>query len=86
MSGYAARYRFRHDVVEDGVSHDDLRLFVQARVEMEDAALALLVRAFRGPRSVRSLRRVEDLIENLTANCSNPPVALPDVREALQLA
>ena len=58
----------------DDVTDDDLRLFIDARVEIEESALQLLLRALRGPRSVRSFRRLADLLTELEAEAGAEPI------------
>jgi len=85
-SAVADRALYLQTLDYDDVTDDDLRLFVEAQIEIEDAALTLLLRTFRGPRSVRSLRRVADLLQDLVAGCNSAVVGVRDVRETLQLA
>lgn len=49
----------------DDVTDDDLALFIDARRNLDPNALAAVVRSFRTPRALRSLRRVGDLLDDL---------------------
>jgi hypothetical protein len=68
------------------VTDDDLELFIEARHDLDPIALAAIVRAFRGPRSLRSLRRVGDLLEELREIAGKSPISAETVRQALELA
>jgi len=70
----------------DDVADQDLELFIQSKCELEPGALAALVRAFRGPRSLRSLRRVGDLIDDLTGEADGTSISVDDVRRHLTTA
>ncbi|HEY8572730.1 ATP-binding protein [Phenylobacterium sp.] len=70
----------------DDVTDDDLRLFIEARVEIEDAALTLLLRTFKGPRAIRSLRRVSDHIDELAEVSAGRAITPADVRAHLDRA
>lgn len=69
----------------DDVSDDDLRLFVDSQVDIEDAAVACVLRAFQGPRTPRSLRRLSDILADLTAFSHGPQITLEEVQAQLQL-
>ena len=49
----------------DELSDDDLRLFLRAKGLVDPGAVSNILRHFRAPRAVRSLRRVMDLVEDL---------------------
>jgi hypothetical protein len=68
------------------VTDDDLELFIEARLALEPNALAAIVRAFRGPRSLRSLRRVGDFLDELKEISGRSPITAETVRQALELA
>lgn len=68
------------------VTDDDLELFIEAHHELDPNALAAIVRSFRGPRSLRSLRRVGDLLEELREIAGGSPISAETVRHALELA
>lgn len=70
----------------DDVTDDDLSLFIEARAELDAAAVAAVLRSFRTPRAPRSLRRVEDLLSELDELAHGGAVTSETVREALQLA
>jgi hypothetical protein len=67
----------------DDVTDDDLELFIEAHADYEPAAVSAIVRSFKGPRSVRSLRRLSDLLHDLVAFSPGPEIRLQDVREHL---
>jgi hypothetical protein len=50
------------------------------------AAIAAILRSFRTPRAIRSLRRVLDLIEDLRAWAEGRPIMAETVRIALEVA
>jgi len=70
----------------DDVADDDLELFIDARGDFEPSAVAVLVRAFRGPRSQRSLRRLGDLLDDLEQLTGSGHVTAEAVRQHLALA
>jgi len=70
----------------DDVTDDDLALFIEARRELDASALAAVVRSFRTPRALRSLRRVGDLLDDLDELADGGPVSVETVRLALELA
>ena len=70
----------------DDVTDDDLTLFIEAQGELDSGAVAAVLRSFRGPRALRSLRRVGDLLTELTELADGGAVTSATVRDALQLA
>jgi hypothetical protein len=70
----------------DDVADDDLELFIEAHADCEPAAVAMLVRAFRGPRAQRSLRRICDLLAELRAEADGRPITAEHVRRGLMVA
>jgi hypothetical protein len=68
------------------VTDDDLELFVDARVSATAEGVSAIVRAFRGPRSIRSLRRVGDLLDDLVALSGGSAITPALVQQALELA
>jgi hypothetical protein len=70
----------------DDVVDDDMRLFIDAQVEIEPDALELLLGAFQSPRSPRSLRRLGDLLADLQDLTARAPITAADVRMQLGLA
>lgn len=70
----------------EDVTDDDLRLFIEAQLEIEEAALTLLLRTFKGPRTVRSFRRVSDLMDEICEARPGARVTADDIRGYLQLA
>ncbi|MDZ4372190.1 MAG: ATP-binding protein [Phenylobacterium sp.] len=82
----ADRALYIQTLVYDDVADDDLELFIEARCVLQPGALAAVVRAFRGPRSLRSFRRLADLIDNLTEGARGAPISVEDVRRHLTIA
>ena len=70
----------------DDVTDDDLALFIDARRDLDAGALAAIVRSFKAPRALRSLRRVEDLLDDLDEIAGSGAVSAETVRQALELA
>jgi len=70
----------------DDVTDDDLALFIEAQRELDPLALAAIVRSFKTPRAQRSLRRVEDLLDELAKIAGGGAVSAQTVRQALELA
>lgn len=70
----------------DDVTDDDLRLFMDAQVEIAPSAAALLLRTFRTPRAPRSLRRLADLLSDLRDFADGDEISSDDVRRHLELA
>jgi hypothetical protein len=70
----------------DDVLDDDLELFIEARATCEPGATAALVSAFRGPRSLRSLRRLRDLLHELQLTTGERTITQEDVRQHLASA
>lgn len=81
----ADRALYVQTLAYDELTDDDLRLFIEARIEAEPEAVAMIIRSFSGPRAVRSLRRVSDLLEEF-ADAANETVTLSAVQHALQIA
>jgi hypothetical protein len=69
----------------DDISDDDLRLFIEAQVEIEPAALSLILRAFGAQRSPRSLRRLDDLLSELSVTSDGAAISTNDVQIHLEL-
>lgn len=69
----------------DELTDQDLRLVIQANGVTDQDAVESLVTAFRGPRSIRSLRRMVDLLDELRAMSDGAMVTAKAVREALEL-
>ena len=70
----------------DDVTDDDLALFIDARRDLDANALAAVVRSFRTPRALRSLRRVGDLLDDLDEIAGSAAISVETVRQALELA
>jgi hypothetical protein len=70
----------------DDLTDEDLRLFLKAQGLADPAAVTAVMRSFRTPRAVRSLRRVMDLIDELRDVAGNDPITNEAVRQVLQLA
>jgi DNA transposition AAA+ family ATPase len=70
----------------DDVADDDLELFIEAKGEFETSAVAAIVRSFRGPRSLRSLRRLSDLLDELRFYARGRTVTPEEVRRYFALA
>ena len=70
----------------DDVTDDDLTLFIEARLDLDPAALIAVLRSFKAPRALRSLRRVGDLLDHLDELADGAPVQADTVRQALELA
>ena len=70
----------------DDVTDDDLTLFIESRLELAPAALSAVLRSFKAPRALRSLRRVEDLLDQLGELAGRGEVGAETVRQALELA
>jgi hypothetical protein len=68
------------------LSDEDLAAFVRANCETSPDAVAAIVRSFSGPRSVRSLRRVLDLVEDLHDVAGERAVSSALVHEFLRPA
>lgn len=69
----------------DDVVDDDLRLFIDAQVDIEPDALELILGAFQSPRSPRSLRRLNDLLADLQDLAAAEAITALDVRTHLGL-
>lgn len=70
----------------DDVTDDDLSLFIEAHRDLDAGAVAAVMRSFRTPRAVRSLRRVGDFLIELDGLADGGAVTAETVRQALQLA
>lgn len=70
----------------DDVTDDDLTLFIEAHGELDSGAVAAVLRSFRTPRALRSLRRVGDLLTELHELADGGGVTSDTVGQALQLA
>lgn len=70
----------------DDVTDDDLRLFIETRAEIEDAAVRAILRSFNGSRAPRSLRRLADLLDDLQFEAAGGPITPSMVRDTLLLA
>lgn len=70
----------------DDVTDDDLRLFIDARADVQDAALRMILRSLSGPRTPRSLRRLSDLLDELIAQSAGTAISPEMAREALLVA
>jgi hypothetical protein len=68
------------------LTDEDLRMVIERQGVTEPAAIAAIVRMFRGPRSVRSLRRVLGFIEELEDIAEGRPVTSHTVRQALEFS
>lgn len=68
------------------VTDDDLMLFIEARCDLDPHALAAVLRSFKTPRALRSLRRVDDLLADLDDIAEGGPITAETVRHALELA
>ncbi|MDP3172819.1 MAG: AAA family ATPase [Phenylobacterium sp.] len=68
------------------LTDEDLRLFISARVDAEPDAVAMIIRSFSGPRTVRSLRRVADLLEELADTADGRSINQGIVRGVLKIA
>jgi DNA polymerase III delta prime subunit len=70
----------------DELTDDDISLVVQDRGVEQFSAVAEIVRAFKGPRAVRSLRRVLDIIDDAICIAAGGPITQDAVRSALNYA
>jgi hypothetical protein len=68
------------------VTDDDLTLFIEARRDLDANALAMVLRSFKAPRALRSLRRVGDLLDELDQIAGGKVVTPDTVRLALEIA
>ncbi len=68
------------------VTDDDLALFIEAHGGLDPSAAAAVLRSFGTPRALRSLRRVGDLLCELSDLAAGGAVSAETVRDALQLA
>ncbi len=68
----------------DDLTDDDIRLFVEANDVIDPGAVATILRSFRGARSIRSLRRVRDLIDDLRAAARGQPITRDTVLDVLE--
>ncbi|MFT4933488.1 MAG: DNA polymerase III delta prime subunit [Pseudoalteromonas distincta] len=81
----ADRAAYVESLEYDDVVDDDLRLFIDAQVDIEPDALELLLGAFQSSRSPRSLRRMGDLLADLQDLTAGAPITAADVRMHLGL-
>jgi DNA transposition AAA+ family ATPase len=70
----------------DDMTDDDLRMFMQAQGLSDPGALSAVMRSFRTPRAVRSIRRVMDLLDELNDVAGDEAITSETVREVMQLA
>ena len=70
----------------DELTDSDLAMVIAARGVSDPAAASTLVKAFGGPRAVRSLRRVSDLIDEIREEAGSNAVSAEMVREVLSLS
>lgn len=70
----------------DEVTDEDLTLFLRNQGLDDPSAAAAILRSFRTPRAIRSLRRVLDLIDDLHAWAEGGPITAETVRIALEVA
>lgn len=70
----------------EDVTDDDLALFIDANAELDDGAMAAVMRSFRTPRALRSFRRVDDLLSDLNDLTGGRTVTAETVRQAFELA
>jgi hypothetical protein len=68
------------------LTDDDLRLVIERHGVTEPAALAAILRMFRGPRTVRSLRRVLSFVEEVQDIADGRAVTSHVVRQALEFS
>jgi len=68
------------------VTDDDIRLYLEAKGIVDEAALGVLIRHINERRSSRSFRRIQDLVEELTENSAGEHVTVEAVRELLALS
>jgi DNA transposition AAA+ family ATPase len=67
----------------DDVTDSDLEMFLQARGLADASAVGTVLRYFRTTRVPRSLRRLEDLLDDVMDLADGRPVTGPVVQEAL---
>jgi DNA transposition AAA+ family ATPase len=70
----------------DDMTDEDLQMFMQAQGLSDPGARSAVMRSFRTPRAVRSLRRVMDLLDELRDVAGDERITSVTVREVLQLA
>lgn len=68
------------------LTDDDLKLFMEARGLIDPGAVAAVVRCFRAPRAVRSLRRVVDMLDDLEEIAGNDLITAETVRRVIEFA
>lgn len=69
----------------EDIADDDLALIIDAHGDYESGAVAGIIRAFRGPRSQRSLRRLSDLLDELEYAAGQGPITAAVVHQHLVL-
>jgi hypothetical protein len=70
----------------DDVADEDLELFIDRRPGFEPGAVSAILRSLRAPRSLRSFRRLGDLLEDLVQlTADGAPVSADDVRRHVAL-
>lgn len=67
----------------DELTDDDIGLFIDAKGLTDPGAASAILRCFRGPRAIRSLRRVNDLVDDLVDLAGSGIVTAETVRAAL---
>jgi hypothetical protein len=68
------------------LTDDDLTLFIEARGITDPGGLSEILRQFKSPLAVRSLRRVEDLLVEVFDLADGAPVTAEVVRRGMQFA
>lgn len=68
------------------VTDDDIRLYLEAKGIVDEASLGALIRHINARRSSRSLRRIQDLVEELTETSAGESVTAEAVRKFLAIA
>ncbi len=70
----------------DELTDSDLAMVIEARGVSDPAAAFALMNAFGGPRAVRSLRRISDLIDELREEAGSSAITADLVRQVLSLS
>lgn len=70
----------------DELTDADMTMVIEAQGVVDPAAVAVIVRAFRGPRTNRSLRRISDVIDDAREEARGAPVTAQIVREVMGLS
>ncbi|MDP3488893.1 MAG: ATP-binding protein [Phenylobacterium sp.] len=81
----ADRAAYVESLEYEDVIDDDLRLFIDAQVDIEPDALELILAAFQSPHSPRSLRRLADLLADLQDLAAGEAITAADVHTHLGL-